>query len=164
MTPIQTGVLLLEIATIMVAWIKGGHPERLGACTFLIWAAASITAPAWLHGIAIGELPVFEMAVELTVLAVFVRMAMRGGRWWPFGAAAVMTLSVLVYLVQPFVPELDRRAEISAHVGLAAALSLALLTGVVERWLAGEGPASASRWRRRATSPLTVARGSESVP
>lgn len=151
MTPVQVGVLILEIAVIAVAWVKGGHPERLGACTILIWDALSIGAPAWLQGAVVGGFPVFEMAAELGVLAVFVRMALRGGRWWPFAASSVMTLSLLVYIARAFVPELDRRAEISAHVGLAAALGLALLAGVGERWLAGERPVSSGRWRRQTT-------------
>lgn len=153
MTPVQVGVLILEIAVISVAWVKGGHPERLGACTILIWDALSIGAPAWLQGVMVGGFPLFEISLELGVLAVFVRMALRGGRWWPFTASAVMTLSLLVYVAHAFVPELDRRAQISAHVGLAAALSLTLLAGVGERWLAGERPVSSGRWRRRATRP-----------
>jgi hypothetical protein len=152
MTPIQIGVLIFAIATIMVVWIKGGHPERLGACVYLAWTVASIMAPAGLAGVEVAEIPLFETALDMTVLAVFVGMSLKGGRWWPFAASAVMTLSVLVYLIQAFVPELDRRAEISAHVGLAAALSLTLLAGVGERWLAGESPVSAGQWRRRATS------------
>ena len=153
MTPFQVGLLILEFAVITVAWIRGGHPERMGAATILIWDAASIGAPAWLQDIGIGEIMLFKMALEIAVLAVFVRMALKGGRWWPFAVSAVMALSVFVYLALILVPEFDRRAEISAHVGLAAALDLALLAGVVERWLAGERPVSADRWRPRTTNP-----------
>ena len=150
MTPVQIGVLYFTMATILVAWIRGGHPERLGACAILIWTAALIAAPAWLSYVMFGKVPLFEVAVELALLAVFVRMALRGGRWWPFAASSVVTLSVLVYLARVFVPELDRRAEISAHVGLAAALDFTMLAGVGERWLAGERPVSTgASWRGR---------------
>lgn len=151
MTPVQTAVLLLTMAMILIAWIKGGHPERLGAGAILLWMIMSIATPAGWHYIMIGDLPVFDAALELALLAVFVRMALKGGRWWPFTASAVVTLSVLVYLALVFVPAFDRRAEISAHVGLVAALDLTLLAGVVERWLAGERPVSAAYWRRRTT-------------
>ncbi|MDP2116480.1 MAG: hypothetical protein Q8J71_03695, partial [Brevundimonas sp.] len=91
-----------------------------------------------------------EAALEIAVLVVFVHLALKSHRWWPFAAVAVMTLSVMVYFAQALVPELDRRAQISAHVGLGIALYLTLLAGVGERWLAGERPVSENAvWRRR---------------
>jgi hypothetical protein len=154
MTPVQIGVLHFTIATILVAWIKGGHPERLGACAVLIWVTTLIAAPAWLSYVMVGEVPLFDVALELALLAVLVRMALKGDRWWPFAASAVAALSVLVYPALAFVPEFDRRAEISAHVGLVVALDLAMLAGVGERWLAGERPVSAGdSWRGRKTRP-----------
>lgn len=149
MTPVQTGALYITMATILIAWIKGGHPERLGACAILIWMATSIATPAWLDDVMVGDVPLFEVARELALLVVFVRMALKGGRWWPFNASAVMVLSVLVYLARAFLPDLDRRAEISAHVGLIVALDIVMLVGVGERWLAGERPVSAAYWRGR---------------
>lgn len=149
MTPVQIGVLCVTIATILIAWIRGGHPERLGACAILIWMMASIGAPASLHHVLVGAVPVFDVALETALLAVFLKMALSGGRWWPFAASAVLTLSVLVYLALAFAPEMDRRAEISAHVGLVVALNLTLLAGVAERWLAGERPVSAACWPGR---------------
>lgn len=153
MTPVQIGLLFFTMATLLIAWIRGGHPERLGACVVLASMAVLIATPPGLEYVMVGGLPLFETAVDVAMVALFVRMALKGGRWWPFAASAVMTLSVLVYLAPVFVPEFDQRAEISAHVGLAAALDLALLAGVVERWLAGERPVSAGRWRVRTTNP-----------
>lgn len=151
MTLFQLGALLLTLTTIAFAWARGGHPERLGAGALLIWAVTSVTAPDWLHRFAIENVSVFEIVLELALLAVLVRMALAGHRWWPFAAVAVVTLSVMVFLAQVFLPELDRRAEISAHVGLTIALNLTLLAGVGERWLAGEEPVSrALAWRPRA--------------
>lgn len=149
MTPVQMGTLYFTMATILITWMRGGHPERRGACALLVWSAASIAAPDGLHRISMGELLVFETAIELVLLAVFVRLALKADRWWPFAASAVTVLSVAVYLARAFVPELDRRAEISAHIGLLAALDLTLLAGVGERWLAGERPVSPTAlWRR----------------
>lgn len=153
MTPAQTGLLFFTMATLLIAWTKGGHPERFGACAILVWMTALILAPAWLDHVMLGKIPLFDIALEAVLLAVFVRMAMTGARWWPFAASAVATLSVLVYLALVLAPEFDRRAEISAHVGLAAALNLALLAGVGERWLAGERPVSEGRWRRPPAIP-----------
>lgn len=140
MTLFQLGSAYLTMATVVLAWLRGGHSERLGAGTILVWALASVTAPAWLNRPVADNLFLFEAALETVVLIVFVRMALQGPRWWPFAAAAVMTLSVMVYVAQFFVPLLDRRAEISAHVGLLIALNLTLLAGIGERWLAGEPP------------------------
>lgn len=153
MTPVQTAVLYFTMATILIAWTRGGHPERLGACAILVWMMVSIASPSWLHHVMIGPLPLFEVMLEVVLLTIFVGMALKGGRWWPFAAAAVATLSVLVYLALVFVPEFDRRAEISAHVGLGAAMDLALLAGVGERWLAGERPVGAAWWNSRPTVP-----------
>lgn len=153
MTPAQIGALCFTMATILFAWIRGGHPERLGACATLVWMTMSIAAPSGFHYVMIGDFPLFDAGLESALLAVFIWMALKGGRWWPFAASAVITLSVLVYFALVFVPEFDRRAEISAHVGLVVALDLALLAGVGERWLAGERPVSATGWRRRPTSP-----------
>lgn len=154
MTPVQLGALYFTMATILVAWIRGGHPERLAACATLIWMTTLIATPAWLHNVMVGDLPLFDVALELALLGIFIRMALKGGRWWPFAASAVVTLSVLVYLAMALVPEFDRRAEISAHLGLVVALDLALLAGVGERWLAGERPVSESaNWGGRTARP-----------
>jgi hypothetical protein len=154
MTSFQFAALFITVTTIALAWCRGGHPERLGAAAILIWVATSVTTPDWLHDIVLGNVSVFEAALELVLLAVFLRMAMKGQRWWPFAATAVMTLSVMVYLAQFLVAGLDRRAEISAHVGLTIALNLTLLAGVFERWLAGEPPASETAvWNRSRPAP-----------
>lgn len=154
MTLFQLGALLLTLTTIAFAWARGGHPERFGAIAVLIWAVTSVTAPGWLHRFVIENVSVFEIVLELALLAVLVRMALAGHRWWPFAAAAVVTLSTMVFLAQVFLPELDRRAEISAHVGLTIALNLTLLTGVGERWLAGEkAVCERAIWRRPGRAP-----------
>lgn len=151
MTHVQIAVLCFTVTVILIAWTRGGHPERLGACTILIWMTVSIGAPSSLHQILIGRLPVLDILLEAALLSVFLGMALGGGRWWPFAASAVGMLSVLVYLALPFVPEFDRRAEISAHLGLMAALNLTLLGGVAERWLAGERPIGLAWWNSRPT-------------
>lgn len=149
MTPVQVGVLYLTMTTLLVVWVRGGHPERLAATVCLIWTTALILEPVSIQFVIIGKVPLFEAAIELALLAFFVWMALKGGRWWPFVASAVTALSVLVYFARAFVPELDRRAEISAHIGLAVALELTLLAGIGERWLAGERPVSENLpWRR----------------
>jgi hypothetical protein len=150
MTPFQLGALILTVTTIGIAWTRGGHPERLGACAVLIWITTTTITPDSLHSIRVADISVLEVALEFTLLVVLVRMALTGRRWWPFAAAAVTALGVMVYGAQLLIPEVDRRAEISAHVGLGLALDLTILTGVVERWLAGERPASLSAvWARR---------------
>lgn len=150
MTSFQLAALTLTIATIGVAWTKGGHPERFGASAVLVWIATSTTTPDWMHSVLVAGVSVLEAALEFTLLVVLVRMSLTGRRWWPFAAAAVTTLGVMVYVAQIFIPELDRRAEISAHVGLTFALDLTILAGVLERWLAGEKPASSEAvWSRR---------------
>lgn len=155
LTPFQIGTFGVSGAILLFAWLKGGHPERFGVVATLTWTAVGIAMateylPARMVRFTVEGIPVFEISVDLALLAVFVWMALRGSRWWPFAASAVMTLSVFVYLATALVPGFDRRAEISAHLGLLLALDLALLGAVGERWLAGEVAASRlATWKRR---------------
>ncbi|NJC40537.1 peptidoglycan/LPS O-acetylase OafA/YrhL [Brevundimonas alba] len=156
MTPFQTAALVATLLTLLIAWFRGGHPERFGAAVVLVWLAAQLLAvagviPFPLTRFEVAYVPVYDTLVESALLAAFVFMAMKGSRWWPFAAAAVMVLGVLIYVALPFVPHLRGRPQISAHLGLVLALDLSLLAGVGERWLAGEPAASRlAIWRSSA--------------
>ncbi|HYC68523.1 hypothetical protein [Brevundimonas sp.] len=143
MTPFQIATLCFTLVAPLAAWVGGGPPERFGALVTLAWLAAGLAGPAGLMpeavtGFDVSHAPVYETAVEAALLVAFLVLALKGNRWWPFAASAVMVLGVLVYLSLPFVPPMRGRAEISAHLGLALMLDLVLLAGVGERWLAGE--------------------------
>lgn len=119
------------------AWFKGGHPERFGALVLILAFFVSAVAP---HAKVLGNLLIYDAVADLVLLGVFVWMALKGERWWPFVAAASMFLTAMVHLAMVLTPNLDTRADMSARMGLTLLLVLALLGGVVERWLAGERP------------------------
>lgn len=146
MTPFQIVALCFTVAAPLIAWFGGGPSERFGALATLMWLAAGLAGPFGLvpeaaRAFRISDVPVYDTAFEVALLAAFLLMALKGNRWWPFAASAVMVLGVLVYLALPFVPHMRGRPEISAHLGLALMLDLVLVAGVGERWLAGEAAA-----------------------
>lgn len=79
-------------------------------------------------------------AVVLT--GIFMGLAFRSDRWWPLVTTASLMLSVLMFLLEWLNPELSRYAAGSAQIGLWMVVYLALVGGVAERWLAGEGAVS----------------------
>jgi hypothetical protein len=132
----------------VLAWIKGGHPERLGALLLSAAFVLSATAPRLLVA---GDLMLIDAIADLALLAIFLWMSLKGDRWWPFLAAASLFLTGVVHAAMILVPELDTRADLSARLGLTLLTVLALLAGVGERWLAGEQPVAARRKARLAT-------------
>ncbi|MEJ6789679.1 hypothetical protein BrevBR_09000 [Brevundimonas sp. BR2-1] len=83
-----------------------------------------------------------DSAIEDVLWTVFFGwMAFRSDRWWPFAATAAMGLVVLVHLLT-MVTDISWGAAVSARVGLGIVANLAVLAGVVERWMAGEAPVS----------------------
>lgn len=146
MTPFSTFLLLLSLAVFLVAWLKGGHPERTGV---MICVLAFLAAYAG-RGLRVHDLHLGDAVSDLIITFAFGWLAMRSNRWWPFAATAVMVLTMAVHMSMLLVPELTARGDVSARMGLSLALVLSVLAGVVERWLAGERPVSESAtWTRR---------------
>lgn len=146
MTPFQIAGFIVCFLVFATAWLKGGHPERFGVtANVACWLVSVFASALTIGGVAVGV-----ALVDVALTAVFVGMALRGERWWPFAAAAFMILTLLVYVAVIVTPELDRRADYAARLGLYLCVVATLLIGVVERWLAGEPPVSAeTRWRPR---------------
>jgi hypothetical protein len=141
---------LITLIAVAVAWLKGGHPERLGATVILILFAASFV----LHPIRMWNVHLGDAAMDLTMMLIFAWMALTRNRWWPLAMTAVMALTVMVHVAMFLVPTLTEYADISARVGLGILMSLTLLIGTGERWLSGERAVSGTaRWRATSRSP-----------
>ncbi|HWQ87258.1 hypothetical protein [Brevundimonas sp.] len=135
----------MAFLSFIVGWLRGGHPERFGVAALLCDFAVT--------GLAVHT-PVGQTAAAVSTFAVtlvVIWLAFRSDRWWPFVAAASLTLSVLVDLLERANSGLSRYAAESAQVGLWIVIYLTLLAGVMERWLAGEPAVSAVALRRRAS-------------
>lgn len=116
------------------AWLKGGHPERLGATATLVAFAISYVTHPW----RIGGFYVGDAVLDLGMAAFFAWLALRTNRWWPLAMTGIMILTLLVHASGVLIPHLSGYADISARIGLGILGALILFGGVVERWLAGE--------------------------
>jgi len=146
MTPFVLLYLLVTVAALAVAWLKGGHPERLGAA---VWLGAWLLASPMNH-LRAGDLRWAVALVDLAALAAFLWLALRYERWWPLGVSACLVLTVAVHLASLLTAEMTPLGEASAQLGPGMLATLVLGAGAFERWLAGEAPASAlAVWSRR---------------
>jgi len=151
-TPFVLATAILKWAVLALAWLRGGHPERLAvAVMFCDHAVTRLTT----------RLPgghELSMVSECLVAAFFVWLALRSNRWWTLVAAAALMLCVLVFALEWADPAVSRNAAISARIGLWWVICLSLLAGVWERRLAGE-PAVSPRsvWRRRSLTTTGAA-------
>ena len=146
MTPFVLLYLVAGLSALTVAWLKGGHPERLGV---VFWLAGWMAALS-LDDIRFGDLRWAVALVDVVSLAAFLWLALRRERWWPLGVSACFVLGAAVHLAVLLIPEITPLGEASAQLGLGLLSVLILMAGAFERWLAGETPASASAvWGRR---------------
>jgi len=153
LTPFVLLYLVAGLAGLSLAWLKGGHPERLGAVLWLIgWLLALLV-----NDLRVGDLRWAVALVDLGAFAAFLWVALRFERWWPLGVSACMVLILVVHLSVILIPEMTPLGEASAQLGLGLVTVLILAAGALERWLAGEPPASAAAvWRRRSPGDLNI--------
>lgn len=146
MTPFVLLYLAASLAALTVAWLKGGHPERLGVVFWLIgWLLA---VP--LNDIRLGDLRWAVAVLDVASFAAFLWLALRHERWWPLGLSACMILMIVVHASALLIPDMTAPGEASAQLGLGMLAVLMLAAGAFERWLAGEASASAlAVWHRR---------------
>jgi hypothetical protein len=135
--PTQLFFLISTMVILPVAWMKGGHAERMGVVVLLInYLAAPFLQPA-----RVGEF-LFGLAVaDLVLLGVLGWLTLKYDRWWLILATAAQVLVVLAYLAVLTRPEITARENIVAQWVFGLFTLYALLGGVFERWLAGEPPA-----------------------
>lgn len=132
-----------------LAWLKGGHTERLGVTVLIVAWVVSFAPP-----VMIGRLHADHAVEDVLLMVIFGWLALKSDRWWPLAMTVTMVLTVLVHVSMVLDPDLDRRADVAARLGLGVLTALSLLIGVFERWLAGERPVSEGAiWRRLTPAP-----------
>lgn len=146
MTPFVLLYLGASLAALAIAWLKGGHPERLGVVLWLIgWMLALLV-----NDFRIGDLRWGVALLDIASLGAFLWLALRHERWWPLGVSACLVLMIVVHLSALLVPEMTALGEASAQLGLGMLAILIQAAGAFERWLAGEPAVSATAvWSRR---------------
>jgi hypothetical protein len=146
MTPFVLLYLVASLAALAVAWLKGGHPERLGAVFWLVGWMLTVLV----NDLRIGDLRWGVALLDLASLGAFLWLTLRYERWWPLGVSACLVLIIVVHMSALLIPEMTALGEASAQLGLGMLGVLMQAAGAFERWLAGEVPASASAvWGRR---------------
>ena len=146
MTSFVHWYLYVSVAAVAIAWLKGGHPERLGATIWLFSWIFALQA----NDVRIGDLRWVVALADVASFAAFLWLGLRYERWWPLGVSALMFLGIMVHVSAFLIPELTPRGEASAQLGLGVLAVLILGGGAFERWLAGEPPVSATAvWGRR---------------
>ncbi len=149
---------LLGLVAYVTAWVRGGHPERLGAGVLLfVWLLSSFTYRWEVNGFYPAG-----MAQDCIRLLIFAWLAFRSDRWWPFLTAAALGLLALLYVARLLNPAFSHYAMASGHVGLGYLIDLSLLLGVWERRLSGEPPAARAAWA--AAERATAARRNRGRP
>lgn len=144
--PFLAAYYLLCLAAVILAWLKGGDTERLGALAIIVVFGVSLFLPP----VRIRDVAIGETAIDLGLMMFFGWLALDRERWWPLAMTAVMTLTVLVHLAMFLSPEIGVYAEVSARIGLGIAMALVLLASPAERWLAGESAVfEGGPWVRR---------------
>lgn len=149
--PFIAAYYLFCLAAIVIAWLKGGHLERLGAVAVLV-----VFGLSFLFGepVRVWNVAINDAASDLGLALFFGWLALSRERWWPLFMTAVMVLTLLVHVAMFVVPTMGAYAEVSARIGLGITMALALLAGAAERWLAGERAVSDQRiWARRPPPP-----------
>lgn len=148
MTPFQIALAVELVLVLALCWFKGGHPERLAAGWLLVIVVIDdgILPVVSFHGF-----HPLDSLMSLATAGLFIWIAMTRDRWWPFLAAGSTLLVLMVQLYDLLAGGIDRRAYISAHIGLMAFLLLTMLAGVLERRIAGERAVfeSPQGWRSR---------------
>jgi hypothetical protein len=150
MTPFQTFYLILSLVVFALAWTRGGHTERAGVMMFIV----AFLLSALVQDLAPGGFRLGEALVDLGFFVALVWLALRRDRWWTLACAALAGLTMAAHLATLALPESPRahaRADVAARWGIGVMMVLCLAGGVLERWMAGEEPASRrARWGRTA--------------
>lgn len=140
---------VVGVLALLLAWFRGGHPERFCVGVLLFNQTTVIYYDRWL----VGAFEPGTAVDDVVLLLIFGVLAFRSRRWWPLVVTAALALCVVVHGLAATTP-ITHYASVSARIGLWTIIELALLAGVLERWLAGERAVSRTAvWRRRLPTP-----------
>ena len=142
MTPWQMAGIAFGLAVYVLAWFRGGRPERLGAGVFVVTFVVSAIIFDW----EIGGFFWAALVLDCARLVIFGWLCFRYDRWWLLVVTAAVGLTVLAHALRLLDPGFSQVALASSAVGLGYVIDLALLLGVWERRLAGEPPAGPAAW------------------
>lgn len=100
--------LLLPVVAVL-AMVRGGRPERIGA---VLYIGAAILTLVWRtqgHQRWV-RIESGVLVIDALLLAAMLVLALRSDRWWPMIATAFLTLSMLAHLAKAMDPNFSRLA------------------------------------------------------
>lgn len=118
--------LILLLCTFGYAWWRGGAPERIVASLIVAAVIGSAIALSFSQRV-FGSKEVGLFAVDLTLCAAVVLVALYAERFWPLWLSALLILSVLLQLAIWYAPHYYRVIYLVLHA-LSAYPTLMLLT------------------------------------
>ena len=121
--PFLVAYYVLGLAAIVVAWLKGGYPERLGVVASVAFFGIAIFTHTW----RIGTFYAGDTLTDLGLTLFFGWLALRTDRWWPLAMTAVLVLTLLVHAASVLLPDMHPYANVSARIGLGILSALILL-------------------------------------
>lgn len=95
------------------AFIKGGQPERIGAATLLGGASLTVVVASPL-GIRFQALETGILAIDLSILGIFLWLSIRSTRFWPIWIAAMLGAEVIIHVALIIAPNVVPRAYMHA--------------------------------------------------
>jgi hypothetical protein len=120
----------------VIAWSKGGRPERLATAVLVVDYLQSAT----ISRLAVPHAHAIATALEGVPTVVFLWLAFTCDRWWLLVASAAMVLINLTGLLGFVHPEVSFYGAASAKLALWTLVHLAMIGGAGERWASGEAP------------------------
>jgi hypothetical protein len=106
---VQYGFLLILLASIVIAGVRGGAPERWGAATLAVMTIVQI-AGFYALGSRFGEIDWVATAVDIIGFAAFTAIALFTRRIWPLWASALQLFSLTTHFF--------RALDIHIHPGV----------------------------------------------
>ncbi|WP_269715624.1 hypothetical protein [Caulobacter sp. NIBR2454] len=123
----QVGLASVVIVA-LIAWRKGGWPEKYGGLAMLLaWFITPFTQGVRpVEGIQVGI-----FVIDLILLAFLIGIALKSDRFWPLWAAAFHVLGTLMHVAVVVDPSVRTRAYITAGVIFGHLTVIALLAGTL---------------------------------
>src|SRR5690606_40967028 len=111
MPPVQLFFLVSSLAIFAIAWLKGGHAERVG----VTWLILAYLASVLLQDFDVGRFRPAEALVDLALTIAFFRLALTSSRWWPLLVCGLMVLTLVAHGVALMEPGLNLRSSVATR-------------------------------------------------
>lgn len=110
MAPVIVISIMLIMIAVLVAYRRGGPPERMAATIIVTWMVTDVTYHLMFGKSGFDSVDPVHVVLDGTALVALVWLALRANRMWPLWAAAAQLMCVTGHLVAFVEPGGMRRA------------------------------------------------------